>query len=89
MPSDILYIYRVTHPPVDLDLGCSVIMPGLWVAAVEPPPGLSALSQREFFTILMGHPVVHNVELNSHYDKCFFAGEAMHWHGRQYNGGIM
>ena len=45
-------------PPVDLDLGCSNILPGQQVATVAAHQllELSELSQREVLTILLGHP---------------------------------
>ena len=48
-------------PLMDLDLGCSVILPGQLVAAVAAHQlqNLSELSQLEVFTILMGQPVLH------------------------------
>ena len=56
-------LYSVTHqnvkPPVDLDLVCSAILHGQWVATVvaHQLPELSEQSQREVFTIQMIHPV--------------------------------
>ena len=48
------------QPPVDLDLGCSVILPGQLLAkvAANELPELSELSQQEVLTNQMGHPVV-------------------------------
>ena len=47
------------EPPVDLDLVCSAILPGLYVATVAAHqlPELSELSQREVITVLSGPPV--------------------------------
>ena len=48
-----------SKPPIDLDLGCSTMLPGQWVAAVAAHqlPELLELSQREVFTVLTCHPV--------------------------------
>ena len=42
-----------------MDLGCSAIVPGQYVAAIAANklPKLLKLNQLEVFTILMGHPV--------------------------------
>ena len=50
---------RRYEPLIDLDLGCSVIMPGQLVATVAAYqlPGLSELRQREVFANVKGHPV--------------------------------
>ena len=46
-------------PKVDLNLECSAILPGQWIATVAAPQlqELSGLSQQEVFIILLCHPV--------------------------------
>ena len=49
----------MVKPPIDIDLGCTVVLPGRKGATVvaHQLPELSELSQQQVLTILMGHPV--------------------------------
>ena len=48
-------------PPVDMDLECSVNLPGQYVATVAAHKllGLSELSQQEAFSVQNGYPVLY------------------------------
>ena len=43
--------------PFDLDLGCATVLPGIATVAAHQLPELLELSQQEFLTNQMGHPV--------------------------------